>query len=236
MLTWMRIKSAGTRRQSRQGSSFTPPAPLPNEPLTGSVAPTTSASSLVLELLDHLRRIWRHRPGVVARRARAHHPRAPREPGRCCAGSSRGAGKRKRGGGIRAWRWRVTAPASGALRGRQYSPGRVERALGCEPSVQPRQAARPALSRRGTSAGRITTSRLAVPRIRAITRPRRSCAAGTQPAGRSRLCGGGLLPWCQVAVPGLEQAVKAVAEQAGREQRQQPRAVWCASHRAEDRV
>src|SRR5579863_1234443 len=48
--------------------------------------------------------------------------------------------------------------------------------------------------------------------------------------------GTGLLPWCQVAVPGLNQAVKAVAEQAGGEQRQQPRTVVRASHRTEDRV
>jgi len=68
------------------------------------------------------------------------------------------------------------------------------------------------------------------------TRRRPSCAAAMRPGGRSRFCSGGLLPWCQVAVPGLDQAVKAVAEQAGREQRQQPRTVLCASHRAEDRV
>jgi Fe-S cluster assembly scaffold protein SufB len=46
----------------------------------------------------------------------------------------RGAAKRTRGGGIPARRWRVTAPASGALRGRQHPPGRVERAPQCEPS------------------------------------------------------------------------------------------------------
>jgi hypothetical protein len=38
-------------------------------------------------------------------------------------------------------------------------------------------------------------------------------------------CRGSLSPRCEVAVPGLDQAVKAVAEQAGGEQRQQPRTV-----------
>jgi hypothetical protein len=42
--------------------------------------------------------------------------------------------------------------------------------------------------------------------------------------------------WCQVAVAGLEQAVKAVAGQAGCEQSQQPGAVTGAGHRTEHRV
>jgi hypothetical protein len=138
---------------------------------------------------DHLRRIWRHRPGVVARRAGAHHSRAPREPGRCCAGSSRGAGKRTRGGGIPAWRWRVPVPASGALRGRQYPQRWLERALRCEPSVQPRRTARPRLSRQGTPAGRITTSEAIVPSdspaaARASTKPASTsvCSAASSSA------------------------------------------------------
>ena len=53
---------------------------------------------------DHLRRTWRNRPGVVARRVRAHHSGLPREPGRRGAGPSRGAGKRALGGGIPARR------------------------------------------------------------------------------------------------------------------------------------
>ncbi len=44
---------------------------------------------------DHLRTIWRNRPGVAARRVRAHHSRPPREPGRRGAGPSRGPGKRR---------------------------------------------------------------------------------------------------------------------------------------------
>ena len=116
------------------------------------------------------------------------------------AGSSRGAAKRTPGGGIPAWRWRVTAPASGALRGRQYPPGRVERALRCEPSVQPRRAARPGLSRPGTPAGRITTSEAIVPSdspaaARASTKPastpvcsaaRSSAVTGARATRRSR--------------------------------------------------
>ena len=37
---------------------------------------------------DHLRRTWRNRPAVIARRVRAHHSRPPREPGRRGAGPS----------------------------------------------------------------------------------------------------------------------------------------------------
>ncbi|HEX2823821.1 MAG TPA: TetR family transcriptional regulator [Streptosporangiaceae bacterium] len=55
--------------------------------------------------------------------------------------------KRTPGGGIPVWRWRVTAPASGALRGCQYPPSWVERALGCEPSVSRAVKSSPALSR-----------------------------------------------------------------------------------------
>jgi hypothetical protein len=52
----------------------------------------------------------------------------------------------------------------------------VERARRCEPSVQPRRAARPGLSRQGTPAGRITTSEAIVPSdspaaARASTKP-----------------------------------------------------------------
>ena len=86
-------------------------------------------------------------------------------PGRCRAGSSRGAGKRTRGGGIPAWRWRVTAPASGALRGRQYPPGWVERAPRCEPSVQPRRAARPGPCRPGSSHASRYTVRASLPAL-----------------------------------------------------------------------
>ena len=123
-------------------------------------------------------------PGIggVSSRAGAHRSRAPREPGRCCAGSSRGPGKRAPGGGIPAWRWRVTAPASGALRGRQHPPGWVERARRCEPPVQPRRAARPRISRPGTPAGRITTSEAIVPSdspaaARASTKPASSSSS-----------------------------------------------------------
>jgi hypothetical protein len=49
----------------------------------------------------------------------------------------------------------------------------------------------------------------------------RLTSRGSQQVG----CCGGSLPWCQVAVPSLEQAVKAIAEQARGEQRQQPRTV-----------
>ena len=53
---------------------------------------------------DHLRRTRRNRPGVVARRVRAHHAGPPREPGRRGTGPSRGAGKRALEGRIPARR------------------------------------------------------------------------------------------------------------------------------------
>jgi hypothetical protein len=49
--------------------------------------------------------------------------------------------------------------------------------------------------------------------------PEPRIAHGAQQSGRPGFCSGGLLAWCQVAVPDLEQAVEAVAEKAGGEQR-----------------
>ena len=109
-----------------------------------------------------------------------------RRPGRRCARSPRGAGKRARGGGIPARRWRVTAPASGALRGRPYPPGWVEHALGCEPSARPRRAAHP-ISRQGTSAGRITIA--CWPRVR-CPHLRGTPGAHRQPAAMASLISG----------------------------------------------
>src|SRR5271154_4620221 len=71
----------------------------------------------------------------------------------------------------------------------------------------------------------IIIQRLRVTWARVMTCPRPGSTTAAQRSGRSRCCRGGSLPWCQVAVPGLEQAVKAIAEQAGGEQRQQPRTV-----------
>ena len=68
-------------------------------------------------------------------------------------------------------------------------PRRVERARRCEPSVQPRRAARPGLSRPGTPAGRITTSEAIVPSdspaaARASTKPASTsvCSAASSSA------------------------------------------------------
>jgi hypothetical protein len=55
----------------------------------------------------------------------------------------------------------------------------------------------------------------AVTRARAMTCPCPNSTTAAQRSSWSRCCCGGSLPWCQVAVPGLEQAVKAIAEQAG---------------------
>ena len=50
MLIWMGSKSAGTRRRRRRSRQLHAARALTNDRLTGSAAPTTSASSLVPEL------------------------------------------------------------------------------------------------------------------------------------------------------------------------------------------
>src|SRR6266568_4611006 len=156
------------------------------------------------------------------------------------AGSSRGAAKRTPGGGIPAWRWRVTAPAPGALPGRQYPPGRVERALRCEPSVRPRRAARPGLSRHGTPAGRITTSEAIVPSgspaaARASTKP---ASTSVRSAARSSAVTGARATRSLVRLPGSNPGLLAFAQPAKRTirtiylQKSQVHFRWQNSHRS----